>query len=344
MQIIDSSAQTPVVDTNYQALLLKHLPTGDTVWTESFGDPMYAESITDILTAPSGGYMAIVRQPYTSGPGSDFTIQQIGSVGELGTACFINIDQWDNAYDLIQCSDGNYIAAGRQASMHSRSEAYVLKTDPAGSIIWERTCFNAATHLQGERILELPDSTLVVAGIENPADGTGYDLLVIKLSADGDSLYSKIVPMDGYLSVKDIAPTGDGGYKILVFQEYLPYAFAVVRMDSLGEVTSTQYNFRSTTFVIKDAEFTPDGGAILAGGADLGAGQYSGLLIELAPDGTVAWEREFEDADASILFESVIDYADGGYVLAGKRKLLLDGTEACLLVRTDEDGTVDGSP
>ena len=247
-------------------------------------------------------------------------------------------------YDIRKCSDGNFILAGRQDNMGSRSRAYVSKVNQSGGIIWQKTFSYSNIGLRAERILELPDSTLLTAGIFNPADGSGTDLHILRLTATGDSLYGAVVPIEGYINVKDIAATSDGGYKVLLYQENNPYACVVVWMDNLGAVTSTQYSFRSYDFYIEDGEFTPDGGAILCGYLEIDPNVYAGLLIKLDASGRIAWESEFDDPNSSINFNSVIDYLGGGYVIAGARRLLLDDSYESLLIRTDENGNVTGAP
>lgn len=153
-----------------------------------------------------------------------------------------------------------------------------------------------------------------------------------------------VVPIEGYVRVKAIAATTDGGYKVLLYRESGPNACVVVRMDNLGAVTSIQYAFKSTPFYISGGEFTPDGGAILCGFRETDQQVHTGLLIKLDAAGIIVWEREFEDPEAFVYFNAVIDYSGGGYVIAGSRRLHLDDSQESLLIRTDENGNVTEAP
>ncbi len=343
IEIVDSSGPLPVTDTNLQAVLVKCRPNGDSVWTTIFGADNTIEEV--VLVTPSlGGYLTAARQGWKQAPGTDIILQQVSVDGVLGTGRTISQSEFDDVYDIRECSDGNFILSGTQGRVSTTGlMAYVTKVDQSGGLIWEKTFSHPDAFLRAQRIIELPDSTLLAAGIYNPS-GSGVDLYVLRLSATGDSLYAVVVPMEGYNEVMDIAATPGGGYKILLYQENDQAACAIVRMDNLGAVTSIQYSFRSTYFHIEDGEFTPDGGAILCGKLGTYPSVITGLLIKLDASGLIDWEREFEDPDAHVYFNSVIDYSGGGYIIAGSRCLLLDDSYEGLLLRTDENGNVAEAP
>lgn len=346
IEIIDSSGPTPVSDTGHQAIVVKCRPNGDTLWSASLGVSSAIETVTSITPDLSGGYMAVVSQSFSGGPGSNFMLLPVAGDGVLGTGDWVNEDQYDDVDDIRKGSDESFILAGRRNNPGTRAVAYVAKYTQSANMLWYNTYADASTNLRSQRVMELPDNTLLAAGMFNPADGSGHDLHVLRLSATGDSLYGVVVPFqgDGDVEVKDIAATSDGGYKILLYQEHDPYACTVVWMDNQGTVTLIQQSFRNTGFYIYDGEFTPDGGAILCGVLGEWDEVNSGLLVKLDASGLIVWEREFEDPDASIRFEAVIDYSGGGYIVTGNRKRLLDDSYESLLIHTDENGRVPEAP
>ena len=344
MEIIDSSVSPPVIDTSGEALLAKCRSNGDTIWTTIFGREATSDGVDALTPDGGGGYMAAVLHHYTGGPGADFSVQQIGGDGVLGPSSFYDADQLDRVFDIRPCSDGNFLLAGDRDNILERNVAYVAKVDPGGSAIWQKEFAYPNINLMPERVLELPDGTLIAAGRFNPANGDDVDLHVLRLSADGDSLYGKVIPLGGRVGVLDIEAISDGGYKVLLRHASDRYACAVVFMDNLGEVTSVQYSFRSDYTAFENGEFTPDGGAILCCEFQTDAGVYAGLLIKLDAAGRMQWEKEFEDPDAAVYFKSVLDYSGGGYVIAGYRRLLLDDSYESLLIRTDENGNVPQAP
>jgi hypothetical protein len=345
VEVVDPASPLPVDYVSNQATLLECRSNGDIVWSTLFGIEMYGETVVAVAPDPSGGYLAAVKQSYTGGPGSDFTLQPVDGDGVLGVGNSFNQDQWDDAYDIHRCGDGNFILSGRQGNMGPpRDEANIVKFDPSGATIWQRTFSRPDAHLKAEQITELPDNTLLVASIFNPADGSGTDLHVMRLSAAGDSLYGVVVPIEGNIGIEDIAATSDGGYKVLLGLESDQYACAVVWMTNLGDLSSIQYTFDSSYFGIGDGAFTPDGGAVLCGYFEPEPDLVAGLLMKLDASGVIAWEREFVDPDASVYFLSVLDHSGGGYVVAGSRELHLDGSRESLLLRSDEEGNVSGAP
>lgn len=61
IEAIDSSGPSPVIYTSNEAILVKCLPNGDTVWTTAFGMERYSESVVAVTPDLNGGYLAVAR-------------------------------------------------------------------------------------------------------------------------------------------------------------------------------------------------------------------------------------------------------------------------------------------
>ena len=344
---IDSSGPTPVTYSRNEAMLVSCRPDGDTIWTNIRGERQYSESIGSVIDNYAGGCLAIVAQSYYGGPGSDFTLQRFGDDGTPGTFTQVNDTQFDDVYDIRECSDGNFIMAGRYWNFGIRSMAYYAKADPSAGIIWHKTFAYPNVAITGRRIFELPDSTLVLASTYDSLNGTGDHLHTLRLSATGDSLYATVTPMGGELNVLDVAAVADGGYKLLLSQFAIPAEYAVytvARFDNLGTVKAKQISYGGNDQYPGKGSFTSDGGAILCGHAQTGVAFNVGLLVKLDASGVVAWERTFADPEASVSFYNVIQTERGGYLIAGNRRLLLDDSYESLLARADRNGRIPEAP
>ncbi|MEG3071334.1 MAG: hypothetical protein RQM92_11420 [Candidatus Syntrophopropionicum ammoniitolerans] len=82
----------------------------------------------------------------------------------------------------------------------------------------------------------------------------------------------------------------------------------------------------------------PDGNLIMAGGTEsYGAGLYDVYLIKMDPEGNVLWEKTYGGA-ASDCGYSLLQLADGGFLIAGNAESYGNGNPDVYLLRTDVAG------
>jgi hypothetical protein len=107
----------------------------------------------------------------------------------------------DEAFSLIESSDGSYVVAGRTSSTdgdvrgnHGNSDVWIVKIRPTdGSIMWQKTLGGSADE-GAHCIIESSDGSYVVAGYTYSADGdvrTNHgagDYWVVKLRPDDGSI------------------------------------------------------------------------------------------------------------------------------------------------------------
>jgi len=134
---------------------------------------------------------------------------------------------YDNGYSIEQTTDGGYIAVGNSTSSngdlttnHGNSDFWIVKTDPAGDIQWQKS-LGGSKEDEAKEVRQTADGGYIVAGYSRSVDGdvtglhdtTGYyyDCWIIKLLPTGDVDWQKC--MGGHL--QDLAyaidVTADGG-------------------------------------------------------------------------------------------------------------------------------------
>ena len=88
------------------------------------------------------------------------------------------------------------------------------------------------------------------------------------------------------------------------------------------------------------AQQTADGGYILAGWTAISGvgGSIDAYLIKTDPEGNVEWDRTY-DGGSHVLGHSVQQTADGGYILAGQKRV--NRSEDVYLAKVDPEGNLE---
>ncbi len=196
---------------------------------------------------------------------------------------------YDYGYDVKQTLDGGYIITGSTSSFgKGNTDVYLLKIDSMGQVNFQ-TSFGGANNESGKAVVQLVDSSYVIAGYTSSLGLGGYDIYVIKADKTGALIWQK--------------------------------TFGNAEWDFCNSMQATT-----------------DGGFILAGSTNsFGYGQADGYVIKLDGNGTEKWHKNFGGLENDE-FKSVIQTADGGYLLAGQTKSYTDVNGDAWLFKLDMNG------
>ena len=148
----------------------------------------------------------------------------------------------EQAYTVVQTTDGGYVFTGFTASFKtgpSGYDAWLVKTDSAGTMQWNKTYGGTGNDL-GSSALQTVDGGYVIGGMTASFGAGGQDAWLIKTDAAGNALWSKTyggVNNDVFWSV---ALTNDGGYMVAASTDSFGFGTAgvsdmlLVKTDSAG--------------------------------------------------------------------------------------------------------------
>ncbi len=198
-------------------------------WQKSYGGSSgdYANAIQQ---TSDGGYVVVGISESTDGDvtgnhgGFDYWILKLTATGDtVWTKCYGGSDQ-DWAYAIQQTSDGGYIVAGFSGSTdgdvtgnHGGWDYWLLKLTATGDTVWTKS-YGGSGNDWSMAIQQTTDGGYIVAGHSKSTDGdiTGnhgdWDYWILKLTATGDTVWTKSYGGSGFDELSAIQQTDDGGY------------------------------------------------------------------------------------------------------------------------------------
>lgn len=158
---------------------------GEIVWDKAFGGSQNDEVFSGIKTA-DGGYAVCGYTESKGAGGYDAWIVKFDENGEM---------IWDKAFggieaevanSIIQTRDGGYALAGYTWSKGvGREDAWMIKLDENGEVIWDKT-FGGSNEDVARCIIQAEDGGYVLAGYTESKGAGRYDVWVIKLDEKGN--------------------------------------------------------------------------------------------------------------------------------------------------------------
>ena len=270
----------------------------------------------------------------------------------------------DVGTSVQETNDGGYIITGSTTS-HKKNIAYswlikasrigeiwLIKTDPEGNSIWEKT-FGGLGKDIGFAVEQTKDDGYIVAGATKPQMIGDYDIWLIKTDSEGDLKWDTIFGGRGNDWPNAIQETTAGGYIITGGTESygagINNAFLVktplnanlwlIKTDSEGNSVWDR-TFGGPGFDEGSSiQETADGGYIITGyTTSCGAGGSDIWLVKTDPRGHKLWERTFGGPGEDVGF-SVLEARDPGYIITGGTDSYGNGSKDLWLIKTDLNGT-----
>ena len=193
---------------DYDYWLVKTDLYGDTLWTKTYGGTD-SDNPNSVIETSDGGYLlagyATSNDGDVSGNHGDWDCWLVKTDingDTIWTKTYGGM--WEElAYDVIETSDGHYLAVGLTASddgdisgNHGVWDCLMLKVDPNGNLIWANV-YGGSSVDQASMVIETLDGDYVFAGQTNSNDGDvwgnhgDYDYWLVKTDPNGDTLWTR---------------------------------------------------------------------------------------------------------------------------------------------------------
>ena len=199
------------------AWLAKIDATGSLVWNRTYGG--VNDDYCSAMTQTSDGGYALAGHSWSFGGGSYAAwLIKTDSTGVMQWNRTYGGAKSDYARAVIQTSEGGYVIAGETNSFGvgtpSKSNSYLIKTDSAGNMQWNKTYGGTATDYAYSVIEASTGGYMLVGSTYSFGVGapTYPNAFLVKTDATGDLMWNKTFGGAATEYAYSIIETSDGGY------------------------------------------------------------------------------------------------------------------------------------
>lgn len=291
---------------------------GNLIWQKALGGS-YHDNGHSILQTSDGGF--IVAGGVSSADGDvvgkhdsfDGWVVRLDAKGAvLWSKCYggNGIDDIDA---ISQAPDGGYIMTGYSLSTdgdfsfnHGGGDLWVIKTDGAGNIQWQKTLGGSEIDA-GKKVVSTSDGGYIVTGLTKSSNGDvsnfhgDFDIWVVKLNAVGNLQWQRCYGGSSLDAGVSIISTTDNGYIIGgqsastngdVTGNHGNLDYLLVKINSVGAVLWQKCYGGSGSDMMSDLVPTSDGWFAASGSTTSQGGDVSGIhglsydfwIVKFGPD------------------------------------------------------------
>lgn len=259
------------------AWVLKLDPSGAVVWRNTYGGN--GDDVVYSIEPTGDGGFVLAGATYLTAGFENAWVLKLDASGNVAWQRTYGGVYNDAASSVHPTADGGYIVAGNTWSFGAgRSDAWVLKLDGSGSVVWQKT-YGGAGDEAALSVVPIAGGGYVVAGNTNSFGAGGGDAWVLKLDASGNVVWQKTYGEAGYELATSIVAIADGAYVVAGQQDGGVWLF---RLDDGGNIVwQRTYSGESPTSAYS-VRPTADGGYVVA------VGWSASAVLKVDANGAIA--------------------------------------------------------
>jgi hypothetical protein len=266
--------------------LIKTTADGDTLWTKTYGGARL-NSGASVQQTTDDGYI-IAGTTVDSERSADIYLVKTSANGSTIWTKTYGGKYNDIGATALQTNDGGYIIVGETSSFGAGNDVYLIKTDSDGDTLWTKT-YGGDGHDYGRSVQLTSDGGYIVTGSVQTLNVSGINYVhvyLIKTTATGDTLWTKMYGTGQGGSGNSIQPATDGGYIITGTDSTSTYVY-LLKTTADGDILWTKTYAGDSFNWGESVQQTTDGGYII--GAYTGNGNF--YLIKTSNTGDTTWTK-----------------------------------------------------
>ena len=233
-----------------------------------------------------------------------------------------NFSNEDDAFDILSLADGGLFIIGRTTGVTGVNNIMLMKLNDSGEMLWKKT-YGGNLNSSCRKIIPISDGNYLIGGELND---TAY---ILKVSPDGDSLWSKSFPAEYSSYITDLAQTPDNDIIFTKIVELMPATSQIQKIDVAGNILWTQ---ESSATVYNDIKLYSDN-EFYVSGYD-GDGPYiNPFLKKFDISGNLIFYKEFDDYNG---INSSLEIVNDNIFLGGSK--ISNNMSTSSVIKTDLEG------
>lgn len=245
----------------------------------------------------------------------------------------------DIGRDVIVTSDGGYAMVGYSSSPGTNGsfDGYVVKTDSAGNVDWEKWYGGAAFEFP-IRLTETYDGGFIVTS-QSTSFGSNYQWYTTRTDSNGDTLWTRLFGTAGPDFTHEAVEAADSGI-VIVGTTLGPVDSAqltLVKYDKSGNQLWVKYPRLTKGDRPYGIRATSDGGFLITGQTSTFDRNLQMLLMKVDANGDSLWVKTF-GATGNEFALQVNPASDGGWFLSGVTDGFNTTNIDLFVVKTDSAG------
>lgn len=323
--IADQIHPNDVSAKKWHGYVLKVNNKGDTLWTRTFYEPNHSVHFYKADTTLDGNFIATGFARDTATNKYDIYLVKIDTTGSKIWSKIIGDSIYNTDPRNIKSTfDKGFLIASSIYSDTTEfdttccySELYLVKTDSAGNMMWNKTYHYMFNNELGT-IHETKDSTYMISGYINFNPGTTGDIIIMEVDKYGNILRNKIFDFTGLdgPGPRGLLPTYDNGFMICGLTNFEDGL--VFKIDSGLNLKWKQTFYGNKYKYFNQIIETKNKNYITVGYSNQANPVVSKVyFVKLDSLGNTLWEREkmIGGLDEGGLF--ICEAKDGGYLIGG---------------------------
>lgn len=225
----------------YDGMVIKINDQGEPFWTNTYGSAG-DDYLFDIVETPDNGYVMIGQTNSLGAGEDDIWLVKVDEEAQVLWQKTFGGQGEDFGSRVSLTEDGGLIICGtfdQRVDEHNQlisGDILIIKLDSEGRESWSRT-YGGAVAETGDGIIQTLDGAYIIVGSTYSFGAGGQDIWLLKISAEGDSLWSATFGTDRDEFPLDLELTKDSGF-IIDASVYdgndLEADVLIIKADSLG--------------------------------------------------------------------------------------------------------------
>jgi len=302
--------------TDCDLYVMKTDNNGNIVWEKTFGGtkPEYAYSMCETT---DGKYLIVgYSQSFGGGDYDIYLVKIDGSGNKIWEKTYGGFGN-DEGTGIVQTNDGNYVIVGTTSSNTSSQDAFLMKVDGTGTVLWTKY-YGGSNKEFGNALKQCSDNGFIFTG-QTLSYGQGGDTYLVRTNSSGDTLWTKYFSDPLADEGVSVVENGDGTFTFAVRDSTAAkdIDLKIMKTDASGNVVWTKTYGASQKDTPKTIASTSDGGYIVGAiSRSFGWINPDMWLLKLNAAGDTTWSRHYGSSDHEHC-HAAKQSADGGYLAIG---------------------------